>query len=104
MLLLSNCSKPEKLIAVPTIVKSDIPIQARPKHLSMLEVEFKVVTEDNLEEFLIKFENENPQIVFYAITVKTYENLALNIAELRRYIKQQNELIVYYENSINNAK
>ena len=29
-----------------------------------------------------------------------YENLSLNVAELRRYIEQQKSLIVYYENNI----
>ena len=32
-----------------------------------------------------------------AISVRGYENLALNTEELRRFIKQQNQLIVYYE-------
>jgi hypothetical protein len=34
-----------------------------------------------------------------AFSVKDYENLSLNIAELRRYIGQQKEIIIYYENA-----
>jgi len=32
--------------------------------------------------------------------MQDYENLALNIAELRRYINQQIEIIVYYEEAV----
>jgi len=32
--------------------------------------------------------------------MKDYENLALNVAELRRYIEQQKQIIVYYENAV----
>ena len=37
---------------------------------------------------------------YVAISVKDYENLAINIAELRRYIEQQTEIILYYENAV----
>ena len=36
----------------------------------------------------------------YNISVKDYENLALNFAELRRYIEQQKQIIVYYEQAV----
>jgi len=32
--------------------------------------------------------------------MKDYENLALNISELKRYINQQGEIIVYYEKAV----
>jgi hypothetical protein len=32
--------------------------------------------------------------------MRDYENLALNISELRRYINQQTEIIVYYEEAV----
>ncbi len=37
---------------------------------------------------------------YIAISVKDYENLALNFAELRRYIEQQKQIIVYYEKAV----
>lgn len=40
------------------------------------------------------------QIALIALTVRGYENLALNISELERYIRQQKEVIVYYEDAI----
>jgi hypothetical protein len=32
--------------------------------------------------------------------MQDYENLALNIAELRRYINQQKNIIIYYEKAV----
>jgi|TARA_B100001287_G_scaffold74045_1_gene61439 hypothetical protein len=32
--------------------------------------------------------------------MKDYENLALNIADIRRYLNQQEEIIVYYEKAV----
>ena len=32
--------------------------------------------------------------------MKDYETLALNMAEIKRYIEQQKSIIVYYENAI----
>jgi hypothetical protein len=32
--------------------------------------------------------------------MRDYENLALNIAELRRYMNQQTQIIVYYEDAV----
>ena len=58
---------------------------------------FYVVTEANLDLFKKRFEKDNGNLVFYAISVRDYENLALNMSELDRYLKHQKQLIVYYE-------
>jgi len=39
-------------------------------------------------------------LAFVALSVKDYENLALNVSELRRFINQQKEIIVYYEEAM----
>ena len=40
------------------------------------------------------------QILYIAISVKDYENLSKNFAELRRYIEQQKQIILYYEGTV----
>jgi len=32
--------------------------------------------------------------------MRDYENLALNIGDLKRYINQQKEIIIYYEKAV----
>ena len=104
--LLSNCAlwrKPEKEIVVQTVeVHKNIPIQARPKSIDMNDVKFYVVTEENFEQFKEEFTKANSDYVFYAVSVHDYENLALNMAEIYRYIKQQKEIVIYYEKAVTN--
>lgn len=59
-----------------------------------------MVNEENFEEFKEQFYAKNGKTAWIAISVKDYENLSLNFAELRRYIEQQKEIIVYYEEAV----
>ena len=103
-LLLSSCGyirKPEKEIVVKTIeVQKIVPMQPQPKPVDMIDVKFYVVTEENYAEFKEKFMKTNNDYVFYAVSVHDYENLAFNMAELYRYIRQQKEIIIYYEKAV----
>ena len=103
-LLLSSCGylrKPEKEIVVQTVeVQKVIPVQPQPKPIDMTDVKFYVVTEDNYDEFKEKFMKRNNDFVFYVVSVHDYENLALNMSELYRYIKQQKEIVIYYEKAV----
>ena len=40
------------------------------------------------------------EIAYVALSMKDYENLALNIAELRRFLQQQDKIILYYEKAV----
>ena len=103
-LLLSSCGylrKPEKEIVVQTVeVQKVIPVQPQPKRIDMTDIKFYVVTEENYDEFKEKFMKRNNDFVFYVVSVHDYENLALNMSELYRYIKQQKEIVVYYEKAV----
>ena len=103
-LLLSSCGylrKPEKEIVVKTVeVQKIVPIQPQPKPVDMIDVKFYVVTEENYAEFKEKFMKTNNDYVFYAVSVHDYENLAFNMAELYRYIRQQKEIMIYYEEAV----
>jgi len=67
----------------------------------MNNLEWYVVTEDNMDAFFQKLKKEqNDVVVFFAITAKGYENLSINVSDIKRYIIQQKEIIEYYEKSI----
>jgi len=104
LLLSSGCSivPREKEVIVQTVeVEKRIPLQTNPKQLQFNDVYWHVVTEANFDEFIEKFKKENGNAwVFYAISVRSYESMALNMAELKRYIEQQKQIIVYYEEAI----
>ena len=77
-----------------------IPTVARPKPVQLSDVRVYVVNKEIYEEFVKEFTEENGELAFVALSMKDYENLALNIAELRRYINQQKNIIVYYEEAV----
>jgi len=56
-----------------------------------------VVNKDNYDQFVKDFTEENGELAYVALAIKDYENLALNIADIKRFIDQQNEIIIYYE-------
>ena len=66
----------------------------------MGDVHFYIVTEDTLDEFKERFVKEQGDFLFYAISVRDYETIALNMAELKRYIEQQQLIIIYYEKAV----
>ena len=103
LLLSSGCSSwPQlKQIEVKTVeVERVIPTQNRPRPVKMNDVHFYVVTEDTFDEFRKRFENENGDFLFYAISVRDYETIALNMSELKRFIEQQKQIIIYYEEAV----
>lgn len=103
-LLLSSCSSfradPEIKI-VTQIEKTVVPIVPMPKPVQMNDIKIYVVSpNENLEEFKKEFEAKNGADAYIAISIKDYENLSNNFAELRRYIEQQKAIIVYYEEAV----
>ena len=66
----------------------------------MNDVYFYVVTADTFENFKKRFEKENGDLLFYALSVRDYENIALNMADIKRFIDQQNQILVYYEKAV----
>lgn len=107
VLTTSGCSslwfnKPEKEIVVQTkMVERNIPLQRAPKPMTLNDVRWYVVTEENFDEFLETYKKENGDAwVFYAMSVRGYEAMALNMAEIRRYLESQNAIILYYEEAI----
>lgn len=100
LLLISGCSTP--VVKQTEYVQQVIEQKERPRNVQMNDVNWYVVTPENLEEFLEDFKKKTGDVVFLAISVPHYENMSLNLSELRRYIEQQQSIILYYENSINN--
>ena len=102
-LIVSSCTSWPKFtqIEVQTVeVERNIPIQNRPRQLNLSNITWYVVTEENFEEFKKRYEKENGMFLFYVINVRDYETLSLNMAEIKRYIEQQKQIIIYYEKAV----
>ena len=104
LLLSSGCSyfkNPLKTIEIKTVeVERVIPTQNRPQPVRLNDIYFYVVTEENFEDFKNRFVKENGDLVGYVLSVRDYEALALNMADIKRYIQQQKEIIIYYEKAV----
>ena len=83
--------------------KTPVPVVSRPKPLQLIDTRVRVVTSDTLEQFLKEYEEQYGELAFVVLSMQDYENLALNIADLRRFINQQTEIIVYYEEAVSEA-
>jgi hypothetical protein len=103
LLSLSSCGgwNPLKKIEVKTVeVKRVIPTQNRPRSLDLHNITWFVVTDQNFEQFKKRYIKQSGSFLFYAISVRDYETLALNMAEIKRYIEQQKQIIIYYEKAV----
>lgn len=85
-----------------------VEIQTKPREVAIYQPPFPapvrlepvrwfVITADNLEEKLAELRDlQGGNYVVFAMTPQSYENVSYNIQELRRYIGQQTEIILYY--------
>ena len=68
-----------------------------PVEMSMLDVEFEVLTPELMKEYLkLVDEGKAPPIPYYALTTQQYQNLSLNMAEVKRYTKNILAIVSYY--------
>ena len=66
-----------------------------PREIDLKEPYWYVVSEKNLDEFLARLEKEEGQVVFLAMSVPDYELMAYNMQEIKRYILEMKEVIMY---------
>ena len=104
LLILTACGAsrtPEAEVVLQTeYQKQNIPIQERPKAVDFPPVDWFVITEENLEEKMAEINSKTGNVVMFTITPKGYENLAIGIADLRRFVKDQQAIIAYYEEAL----
>jgi len=70
---------------------------AEPKPLAPKSPTWIVVTPENVDKVWKDLKEKNVDLVLFAITDDGYEELAINIAELRSYIAQQRQIIIKYK-------
>lgn len=67
-----------------------------PRGIDLEEPNWYVVSEKNLDEFLERFRKENDSLVFFAMSVSDYELMSTNMQEIRRYVRDLKEVVIYY--------
>lgn len=54
------------------------------------------MTAENFDDKVRELESSGRPIAFFALTDKGYENLGLNLSDLRAYIQQQQAIVAAY--------
>jgi len=86
---------PAKIVTQTEYVTPPAPIVPNADALSLRDIEFVIVTPENFEEV---FANLKGDKVLFALTSKGYEDMALNLSDVRAYIQQQKRIIILYQN------
>jgi uncharacterized lipoprotein YajG len=96
-LLLTGCasSKP-KIIEAPVLVDRPELILPKVQPVNQGSMEWVIITASNAEEKLEMLKSKE-NVVYFALTSQGYQNLSMTVAELRRYIEQQNAVIAAYQ-------
>lgn len=105
LITLSGCSLFQQQPVTPevTVLTEQVPMKIfqppAPAAVDLRDISWFVITEENLEQKIeqIRKLQDTDNIVVFAITPSDYENMTFNMQELRRYIRQQKEIILYYQ-------
>ena len=68
-----------------------------PREIDLKDPYWYGVSDKNIDEFLARVEKDQGQVVFLAMSVPDYELMAYNMQELKRYINELKEVVVYYK-------
>jgi hypothetical protein len=100
MILMMACScslLPTKQIEVTAKPMDRTIVQpVMPREIDLKEVRWLTITPENYEEQFAVIEDQEGELVFLAMTVPDYEVMAYNMQELKRYITELKDVVVYY--------
>ena len=67
-----------------------------PREIDLKQVRWLTITPDNFEEQFAIIKDQEGELVFLAMTVPDYETMAYNMQEIKRYITELKDVVVYY--------
>lgn len=67
-------------------------------------VEWIIINEENMEEKIAQLKKSGQPLGIFVLTGEGYENLGLNISDIRALIQQQQQIIIAYENYYKDAE
>jgi hypothetical protein len=71
-----------------------------PEAVNPSEIEWIVLNPSVMREYIENYdEGDAPAVAYYGLTSQAYENLANNLTDIRRYIRQSLNIIKYYRDN-----
>lgn len=104
VLMLSACSTGPKYIEKSVLVDRPAPVFPEIQPVEQYDFKWIVITKETFESKIKEVEATGGQVVFFALTPEGYQNLSLSIAELRRYIAQQQSVVAGYKSYMESPK
>ena len=100
-----SCSLiPKQVDIISKPLKRTIAQPVMPREINLNEPYWFVVSELNVDEFLERVKKEEGRIVFVAMSIPDYELMSYNMQELKRYINELKEVVVYYRKVTTNEE
>lgn len=81
----------------PLVLPEVDPVSVRP-------INWIVVTPENVDAVFAQLAQDGENLVLFALTDTGYEDLSLNLSDIRQLIQQQRTVMVAYRNYINNSE
>lgn len=75
-----------------------------PRAIDLKDPHWYVVSSKNLDEFIKDLEKKEGQVVFFAMSVPDYELMSYNMQEIKRYIREVQEVVIYYRKVTTNEQ
>ena len=98
LLTLASCSNVKELLTIKPVIVEKPPLTIiKPRPVVSKPVSFIVITKDNMEAKFKELGKSEKDVVVFALTDDSYKALSLSVADLRRYIIQQNAVIKAYK-------
>jgi len=94
---LSGCSETARVIDKPVLYERAQLVVSSVAPVSQSTVSWTIITPQNYEAKAKEIESKGGNAVLFALTPQGYQNLSMNVAELRRYIQQQQSVIIAYQ-------
>lgn len=93
--MLQERVKPVEVVSIqerPPMYHPPLPLE-----MQLVDVNFEVLTPDIMSEYLkLVKEGKAPARPYYALTTKQYENLSMNMAEIKRYTNNVLQIVKFY--------
>ena len=106
--VISGCSNIKELEIFTREVKKTPLNLDEPGPLPMGKVDWVIITKDNYEQVFEKLKKGGDDIVLFGLTDGGYEQLAINFAQIRKYIMLNRNVLMqykkYYEGDIDGSE
>ena len=100
-ILATGCSMmPQQTRPVEVVTIAEPPPMYHPPlplELQLVDIDWEILTPELMEVYLKQLEDGSaPPTAYYSLTSKDYENLSMNMAELKRYLREVLGIVEFY--------